>query len=118
MLKIGNLKLPSRIMLAPMAGISDLPFRRLNRKFGCSFAFAEMINARSLGHKSKKTQSMLSTNQKDKPLGVQLLGCELNFIERAMDILKKYAFALMDFNSACPAKKVVRIKIQEVKLVF
>jgi len=108
MLKIGNLKLPSRIMLSPMAGISDLPFRRLNRKFGCSFAFVEMINARSLGHKSKKTQSMLSTNQKDKPLGVQLLGCEPNFIERAMDILQKYEFDLLDFNSACPAKKVVR----------
>src|SRR3989339_2225313 len=108
MLKIGNLKLPSRIMLSPMAGISDLPFRRLNRKFGCSFAFVEMINARSLGHKSKKTQSMLSTNQEDKPLGIQLLGCEPNFIERAMDILQKYEFDLLDFNSACPAKKVVR----------
>ena len=108
MLKIGNLKLPSRIMLSPMAGISDLPFRRLNRKFGCSFAFVEMINARSLGHKSKKTQSMLSTNAQDKPLGVQLLGCEPNFIERAMDILQKYEFDLLDFNSACPAKKVVR----------
>ena len=108
MLKIGNLKLSSNIMLSPMAGISDLPFRRLNRKFGCPFAFVEMINARSLGYKSKKTQSMLSTNAQDKPLGVQLLGCEPNFIERAMDILRKYEFDLLDFNSACPAKKVVR----------
>ena len=108
MLKIGNLQLSSRVILAPMAGITDLPFRVLNRGFGCKFAFVEMINARSLGYKSKKTNSMLSTNQEDSPLGVQLLGCEHNFIQRAMDILAQYKFDLLDFNAACPAKKVTR----------
>src|SRR3989338_5712558 len=108
MLKIANLQLSSRVILAPMAGITDLPFRVLNRGFGCKFAFVEMINARSLGYKSKKTNSMLSTNQEDCPLGVQLLGCEHNFIQRAMDILAQYKFDLLDFNAACPAKKVTR----------
>ena len=51
---------------------------------------------------------MLSTTAKDKPLGVQLLGCEPNFILRALDILEKYEFDLLDFNAACPAKKVTR----------
>lgn len=108
MFRIGNLKLASNIMLSPMAGISDLPFRLLNREFGCPFAFVEMIDARALSYKSKKTRSMLSTNQEDKPLGVQLLGSEPNFIQRAMDILQGYEFDLLDFNSACPVKKVVR----------
>lgn len=108
MLKIGSLKLSSLLILAPMAGVSDLPFRMLNRKFGCEFAFVEMLNARSLGYKSKKTEFMLSTNLNDKPLGVQLLGCEPNFTQRAMDVLSKYEFDLLDFNSACPAKKVTR----------
>lgn len=108
MLEIGSLKLPSNLILSPMAGISDLPFRLLNRKFGAELAFVEMINARSLGYKSKKTRLMLSTNAQDKPLGVQLLGCEPNFIQRAMDILQKYEFDLLDFNAACPAKKVTR----------
>lgn len=108
MLKIGNLNLSPYAILAPMAGVSDLPFRRLNRKFGCELAFVEMINARSLGYKSKKTQFMLSTNSTDRPLGVQLLGCEANFIQRAMDILRKYEFDIMDFNAACPAKKVIK----------
>ncbi len=91
-----------------MAGVSDLPFRMLNRRFGAELAFVEMINARSIGHKSKRTQSMLSSHPKDKPLGVQLLGCEEKFILKALDVLKDYKFELLDFNAACPAKKVVR----------
>jgi len=108
MFKIGNLKLKSNIILAPMAGISDLPFRTLNRKFGCELAFVEMINARSISHKSRKTKSMLASNAQDRPLGVQLLGCESGYILKALDVLKKYEFDILDFNAACPAKKVVR----------
>ncbi len=108
MLRIGNLKLKSNLILAPMAGVSDLPFRMLNRKFGAELAFVEMINARSISHKSRRTKSMLSSNSKDKPLGIQLLGCEEKFILQALDVLKDYKFDLLDFNAACPAKKVVR----------
>lgn len=85
-----------------------MPFRMLNRKFGAELAFMEMINCRSISHKSKRTQSMLSSTPKDKPLGVQLLGCEDKFILKALDVLKEYKFDLIDFNAACPAKKVVR----------
>ena len=67
MLKIGKLHLKSNLILSPMAGISDLPFRLLNRGFGAELAFVEMINARSLGHNSKKTKFMLSTAAEDKP---------------------------------------------------
>jgi len=108
MLKIGGLKLHSNLILAPMAGVSDLPFRKLNHKFGCELAFIEMINARCLGHKSKKTAEMLSTDTVDKPLGAQLLGCETVYIERAMDVLAKYSFDVLDFNAACPERKVTR----------
>lgn len=108
MLKIGSLKLKSNFILAPMAGISDFPFRMLNRRFGCELAFVEMINSRSISHKSKRTQKMLSSSREDKPLGVQLLGCEEKFVRKAMDALKEYKFDILDFNAACPAKKVVR----------
>jgi tRNA-dihydrouridine synthase B len=108
MFKIGNLKLQSNLILAPMAGVSDLPFRKLNHKFGCELAFIEMINARCLGHKSKKTALMMSTDKIDKPLGVQILGCEPAFIERAMDVLAKYKLDVLDFNAACPERKVTR----------
>src|SRR3989339_1613144 len=108
MLEIGSLKLSSNLILSPMAGVSDFPFRLLTKKFGSELAFVEMINARSLGYKSKETRRLLSTNHRDKPLGVQLLGCEENFIQRALDVLQKYEFDLLDFNAACPAKKVTR----------
>jgi tRNA-dihydrouridine synthase B len=108
MLEIGDLKLKSNLILAPMAGITDYPFRMLNRKFGAEFAFVEMINVRALGYNSRKTQAMLASSSKDRPLGIQLLGKEPKFILRAIDILKDYEFDLIDFNAACPAKKVVR----------
>lgn len=108
MLSIGNLKLKSNLILAPMAGISDLPFRMLNRKFGCELAFLEMINSRSISYKSRKTQQMLSSAAKDRPLGVQLLGCEEEYIRKAMEVIGRYKFDILDFNAACPAKKVVR----------
>jgi tRNA-dihydrouridine synthase B len=108
MLKIGKLKLKSNLILAPMSGISDLPFRLLNRGFGCKFCFIEMINVRSLSYKMPRTKKMLSTNDKDKPLGIQILGCEEEFILRAIDILSFYKYDVLDFNAACPVKKVTR----------
>jgi tRNA-dihydrouridine synthase B len=108
MLRIGELKLKSNLILAPMSGVSDLPFRKLNHKFGCELAFIEMINARCLGHKSKKTAQMMATDKIDQPLGVQLLGCEAAYIDRAMEVLAKYSFDVLDFNSACPERKVTR----------
>jgi len=108
MLKIGKLNLQSAITLAPMAGVSDLPFRLLNRDFGCELAFTEMLNVRSLGFGSRKTRSMLASNAQDRPLGVQILGCEEEFIRRGLAILSEYKFDILDFNAACPVKKVVR----------
>ncbi|MCX5704414.1 MAG: tRNA-dihydrouridine synthase, partial [Candidatus Omnitrophica bacterium] len=67
MLKIGNLKLSLPFILAPMSGVTDLPFRLINRKFGCELAFVEMINVRSLSYKSKRTERMLSADKKDRP---------------------------------------------------
>jgi len=108
MLNIGKLKLKSNLTLAPMAGVSDLPFRLLNRRFGCELAFIEMINVRALGYKMKKTKKMLSTTAEDRPLGLQIIGCEEEFILKAIDVLSLYEYDVLDFNAACPVKKVVR----------
>lgn len=108
MLKIGTLQLSSNVLLAPLAGISDSSFRLICREFGASFTFVEMINARALSHKSKKTKKMLTVDPKDSPIGVQLVGCELPHIERAVDVIKRYDFDVLDFNAACPVRKVCR----------
>jgi len=108
MLKIGKLKLESNLILSPMAGITDLPFRMLCRKFGVELAFVEMINCRAISHKSRRSSQMLASLPKDRPLGVQLLGGEEQYILRALEVLRGVEFDLLDFNAACPSKKVVR----------
>lgn len=106
MLKIGSITLSSPCILAPLAGISDLPFRMVNRSFGCEFAFVEMISARALVCQNEKTAAMLSTIPGDRPLGIQLLGDNPRVIQGALEILRQYEFDLIDFNAACPAKKI------------
>jgi len=106
MLSIGNLALNSPLVLAPMAGISDLPYRMINRSFGCGLAYTEMISVNALAYKSGNTLKMLSTNTDDRPLGVQIMGNEPEFIKRALDNISEMGCDLIDFNAACPVKKV------------
>lgn len=91
-----------------MAGISDLPFRALNRRFGCELAFTEMVSARALAYRNSNTLKMLTTDLSDAPLGVQLLGNDPEIIARAVEILRDYRHDLIDINAACPVVKVTR----------
>ena len=109
MLSIGHTVIDSPLVLAPMAGISDQPFRLINRSFGCRFAFTEMISARSLVYNNKTTIKMLSSPVEDRPLGVQIVSADSEIIKRALDILSNYPFDIIDFNAACPVNKVVSI---------
>ena len=67
-----------------------------------------MINVRSVSHKSRKTGQMLISHPDDRPLGIQLLGKDPYYILRAMEVIKNYSFDVLDFNAACPAKKIIR----------
>lgn len=95
-------------MLAPMAGITDLPFRRLNRSFGCTFAFSEMLSARALVYGSGNTEKMLGTEPEDRPLGVQLLGSDPDTVQKALESLQNFSPALIDLNAACPVPKITK----------
>jgi tRNA-dihydrouridine synthase B len=107
-LKIGDIELPFPVMLAPMAGVSDLPFRLISRSFGTSLAFTEMIDARAISHRDKRTRKMLMSSPEDRPLGVQLLGADEKYLAGALDALAEHDFDLLDFNAACPTPKVTR----------
>jgi tRNA-dihydrouridine synthase B len=107
-LKIGDIELPFPVMLAPMAGVSDLPFRLINRSFGASLAFTEMIDVRAISHRDKRTRKMLVSSPEDRPLGVQLLGADEKYLAGALDVLAEHDFDLLDFNAACPTPKVTR----------
>jgi nifR3 family TIM-barrel protein len=107
-LSISEISLPIPCLLAPMSGISDLPFRMINRSFGAPFAFAEMIDVNALGLLDKRTMHMLSTNPDDRPLGIQLLASDNKEIGKAIKKLEFIKYDLLDFNAACPTPKVVR----------
>ena len=108
MFSIRNLHLAVPAMLAPMAGVSDLPFRLMARKFGCPLAFTEMINARALCMASGKTFKLLESSPADRPLGVQLLGREPEYLREALIALEGLSYDVIDLNAACPVRKVTR----------
>ena len=95
-------------ILAPLAGVSDLPFRLIARRFGCPLAFTEMINARALGLSIGRTLDLLQSSPPDAPLGVQLLAREPKHLLDALEVLNGYPYALVDLNAACPVRKVTR----------
>lgn len=106
--KLGTIKIPSRVILSPMAGITSLPFRMIARMFGCELAFTEMIDACSLSRNNKRTQEVevLRTQKQDRPLGVQLLGDDPQSMLSAIEKLRGYPFDILDINAACPQKKI------------
>lgn len=108
MLRIGAIELSPPLVLAPLSGVSDLPFRLMNRKFGCGLAFTEMVSAEALKRKIPRTLRMLDTANGDRPLGLQLLSANGDSLRQALDALSMDDYAVVDLNAACPVKKVVR----------
>jgi putative TIM-barrel protein, nifR3 family len=98
----------NKALLAPLAGISNLPFRLIARSFGCSLAFTEMISANGLIRKSDKTLDYLRTSAEDQPLGVQIFGAEPDIMADAARIVAGHGAALIDINMGCPVKKVIK----------
>ncbi len=108
MLKIGNVTLSVPYTLAPMAGVSDLPFRIVTRSFGAPLAFTEMIDARAISQGEKRTHHMLTSSPEDRPLGIQLLGNDEAYLLKALEAIEDHDFDLLDLNAACPAPKITR----------
>ena len=100
--------LQNKALLAPLAGISNLPFRLVARSFGCSLAFTEMISANGLIRKSDKTLDYLRTSAEDQPLGVQIFGAQPDIMAEAARIVADQGAALIDINMGCPVKKVIK----------
>jgi tRNA-dihydrouridine synthase B len=108
-MKIGKLLLKNNIFLAPMAGITDLVFRLLVRKFGCSLCFTEMVSANGLVRGTEKSYRYLESMPGDKPLGVQIFGSDPCVLSEAAKIVTDSGADLVDINMGCPVKKVLKI---------
>lgn len=107
-MNIGPLTLKNNILLAPMAGITDLPFRTIVRGFGCGLAFTEMVSASGLMRGAEKTCRYLDSSSADRPLGIQLFGCDPDILASATRIAVEKGADLIDINMGCPVKKVVK----------
>jgi nifR3 family TIM-barrel protein len=107
-MNIGTLSLKNAMILAPMAGITNLPFRRITRDFGVALTFTEMISANGLIRGMKKSRHYLDAHSDDRPLGVQIFGAEPAVMEEAAKIITHVGADLLDINMGCPVKKVVK----------
>ena len=106
-MKFVNFDIKNNIFLAPMAGITDLAFRTVSREYGAGLCYSEMISAKGLYYKDKKTKDLLLTNSFDEPLIVQIFGNDPYIISEGVKIVADMGFKMVDINSGCPAPKIV-----------
>ncbi len=106
-LKIGNIELQNNILLAPMAGITDLPFRIICEKFKPGLVCTEMISAKGLFFNDEKTKLLLDRKGENSPVAVQIFGSDVDAMKYASQYVSKIA-DVVDINMGCPAPKVVK----------
>ena len=106
-LKIGNLELENNLILAPMAGVTNLPFRMICKKFGPGMVCTEMASAKAMLHNDQKTKRLLNTEGEKRPISFQIFGSDEESMGYSAKILSKFA-DIIDINMGCPAPKVVK----------
>lgn len=106
-MKIGNIKLSAPLALAPMAGVTDLPFRLICRRLGCGLTVSEMVSAKGLLYKNVKTTEMLRIDAGERPTAIQLFGSVPQELAAAATIIEQSGADIIDFNMGCPVPKIV-----------
>lgn len=107
-LKIGNVELENNIILAPMAGVTDLPFRIICKKYGNpGLVCNEMVSAKAISYKDEKTLKMISSNNEKRPISMQIFGSDPEVMGNAAKFMCDYT-DILDINMGCPAPKVVK----------
>lgn len=106
-LQIGNVNLKNNILLAPMAGITDLPFRLIARQYGTSYACTEMVSSKAIFYDDKKTKMLMNSEGEQRPLAIQIFGSDIEAMAYASRYVSDYA-DIIDINMGCPAPKVTK----------
>lgn len=107
-MKIGNVELNNNVFLAPMAGVTDLPFRLICKEMGAGLVFSEMISAKGLFYGSENTKKLLEINENERPTAIQLFGSDPNILADMAKSIEDLNFDIIDINMGCPAPKIVR----------
>ena len=106
-MRIGKVELESNILLAPMAGVTDKAFRMIVKPFGPALMYTEMVSGKGLFYKSKKTADLLTADESEKPVAVQIFGHDADIMAEIANSALEYGAAVIDINMGCPAPKIV-----------
>ena len=106
-LTIGNVKLDGNIILAPMAGVTDLPFRLLCKEQGADLICTEMVSAKGIFYNNKNTEDLLRIDERERPVSLQLFGSDPDIISEMAKKIEDRNFDILDINMGCPVPKVV-----------
>jgi tRNA-dihydrouridine synthase B len=107
-LTIGNIKLKNNILLAPMAGITDLPLRRLAKQGGAGLVYTEMVSAKALMHCNEKTKKLLTISYEEHPVAAQIFGGDSHSMSEAAKIVRDLGADILDINLGCPVRKIAK----------
>ncbi len=106
-MKIGNVELCSDVLLGPMAGVTDLAFRKICMEFDCGLLVTEMISSKAMHYKDKKTAKLLELDPNE-VAAIQIFGSEPEIMAEAAETLNSYSNVVLDINMGCPAPKIVK----------
>ena len=106
-LKIGSVTLPNNLILAPMAGVTDLPFRLLCKEQGAGLLCMEMVSAKAILYKNRNTESLLEIDPRENPVSLQLFGSDPEIISNIAHQIEDRPFDILDLNMGCPVPKIV-----------
>jgi tRNA-dihydrouridine synthase B len=106
-LKIGSIQLDGNVILAPITGVSDRPFRSLVKQHGASLVMSEMIASQAMIRETRQSLKMASKSREERPMAVQLAGCEPEVMAEAARLNEDLGADIIDINMGCPVKKIV-----------
>ena len=106
-MKIGNVNIDNNVVLAPMAGVTDLPFRLLCKEMGCGLLYTEMVSAKAILYNNKNTEALLEVTPQENPISVQLFGSDPQIMADIAKRIEERPFDIIDVNMGCPVPKVV-----------
>ncbi len=107
-MQIGKLKLANPVILAPMAGVTDLPFRLLAKEMGCGLVYSEMVSDKGLIYDNVHTKKLLAIDERERPVALQIFGSEPDSMGQAATIVANAGADIIDINMGCPTNKIVR----------
>ncbi len=107
-MQIGNVKLENNVFLAPMAGVTDKPFRILCKEQGCGMVYTEMVSAKGMHYNDKKTEKLTEIDEYEKPTAIQIFGSDPHIMAGIADKINKTEAAIIDINMGCPTPKITK----------